>query len=136
MASYLFLSNPSLSLYLRPSVRESIEDMFSVYLPDPSGCDTRPIFKWSLTGFEFRVFLLDWLPYLGQRAQSAQLFTHCWRKITQDLARGKIVIICMSFYWFLLGVIFPITLTVISVILPINFINKFICLKSSMIFKN
>ena len=40
-----------------------------------SGCDTRSIFYAELKRFEFRVvFLLYWLPYHGERAQSALLF--------------------------------------------------------------
>ena len=38
-------------------------------------------FKRSLTGFDFRVFLLlDKLPHQGWRTQSALLFTHSWRE--------------------------------------------------------
>ena len=43
------------------------------------GCDTMSIFKRSLTGFWFGVFLLlDWLPNRGLRTQSSLLFIHSW----------------------------------------------------------
>ena len=54
-----------------------------MYLPNPSawaGFNTRPIFMWSLTGLNL-VFLLDWLPYQGQRVQSALIFNHSWWEI-------------------------------------------------------
>ena len=41
-----------------------------------AGCDTRSIFKWSLTGLNLVFTLLDWLPNQGKRTQSALLFTH------------------------------------------------------------
>ena len=40
----------------------------------------RSIFKWSLTGLNSELFLLDQLPHQGWRTQSALLFTHNWRE--------------------------------------------------------
>ena len=58
-----------------------------VYSPNSStraGCDTRSIFKRSITGLEFRVFfLLNRLSYQGEKAQSVQ-FAPSWREKLMD----------------------------------------------------
>ena len=43
-----------------------------------TGYDTRSNFKWSVTGWNSVFLLLDYLPNLGWRNQSALLFTHSW----------------------------------------------------------
>ena len=46
-----------------------------------TGCNTRPIFKRSLTSLNLGgIFFHDWLPKSGWRTQSTLIFTNSWRE--------------------------------------------------------
>ena len=62
----------------------SIQGVQSYRITVQEGCYKRWIFKMKFNRFEFRLlFLPDWLPYQGWRAQSALLFTHRWKENTR-----------------------------------------------------